>query len=132
MPHTKGRVRHFTGLTRDLTKRQPVTAEQDRKRVIAESLRDLRGVEVVYAIRCPDGLIKIGYTSDLPARRRQLTSDPAAILAVKPGTYDEEQQVHADLRASCARGREYYHPTPEVLGYVNTIRAGYGLGPIES
>lgn len=133
MPHLKGRhtsISHFDGGTRDRSKRKPVSADEDRRRLIAESLRELKGVEVIYAIRCPDGLIKIGHTTDLQNRRRHFDSDPTAILAVKPGTYDDEQAAHDALRESCARGREYYRPTPEVLAFVNEIRSGYGLESI--
>lgn len=133
MAQLKGRhtyVQRFSGTTRDLSKRKAVTAEDDRQRLIAESLREIRGIEVIYAIRCPDGLIKIGHTADLQSRRRHFDSDPNAILAVRQGTYDEEQAIHATLNASCARGREYYHPTPEVLAFVNGIRQGYGLDPL--
>ena len=135
MPQLKGRhahARHFGGTTRDLNKRAAVTAEQDRQRLILEALRELKGIEVIYAIRCPDDLIKIGHTTNRTARRRHFDTDPAAILAVKQGTYDEEQRVHSELRASCARGREYYHPTPDVLAFINGIRGECGLDPIES
>lgn len=135
MPQLKGRhthARHFGGTTRELSKRLGRTADEDRQRLIAEGLRDLKGIEVIYAIRCPDGLVKIGHTADLLARRRHFDTDPTAILAVKQGTYDEEQAVHATLRASCARGREYYHPTAEVLGFINAIRHDCGLDPIDS
>ena len=109
---------------------KPVTAEQDRMRLIRECLRDLAGVELIYAIRLPDGIIKIGHTKDLMARRRHFDSGPEAILAIKPGAYDEEQAIHAKLAPHVARGREYYHPTPEVMGFVNDLRGRLGISPI--
>jgi hypothetical protein len=111
------------------TSRQ-VTTGQDRSRLFRECLRDLTGVELIYAIRCPDGIIKIGHTRDLMARRRHFDSTPEAILAIKPGTYAEEQAVHASLRPHLAHGQEYYQPTPEVLAYVNDLRSRLGVEPI--
>lgn len=113
--------------------RKGVTQADDRQQVIWECLRDLNGVDLIYAIRCSDGLIKIGWTRDLMSRRRHFTASdaPENILAITPGTYAEEQELHASLRASVARGQEYYHPTAEVLAYVNGLRTNLGVGPIE-
>lgn len=113
--------------------RQPIDTDEDRLRLIRECLRDLHGVELIYAIRCPDGAIKIGWTKDLMSRRRHFTTadTPESILAVSPGTLDQEQALHAQLRGSVARGQEYYHPTPEVLAYVNGVRTQLGISPID-
>lgn len=108
----------------------PVTNEQARHRAVLECLRDLAGIELIYAIRCPDGIVKIGRTRDLMARRRHFDSAPEAILAITPGTYEEEQALHDRLQASVARGREYYHPTPEVLAFVNSLRSALGVEPV--
>jgi len=134
MRHLKGKHgRHFTGDT--LQRSKPslnIGADLDRSRLIRECLRDLTGVELIYAIRCPDGVIKIGHTRDLAARRRHFDTTPKAILAVQPGTYDDEQAVHARLSPSLARGREYYHPTSEVLAYVNGVRTTLGIDPVSA
>lgn len=123
-------TRFFQGDTRDRTARLGTTADEDRTRLIRECLRDLRGVELIYAIRCKDGTIKIGWTKDLYHRRRDLNMAFDAILAVRPGTYEDEQALHDRLNPSVARGREYYHPTPEVLAYVNDLRTTMGVDPI--
>jgi hypothetical protein len=132
MPQPKGSVHFFSGATRKFAERNATTAEDDRRNLIHEALRDLAGIEVIYAIRCPDGLIKIGWTADINLRRKPYGADPTIILAVRPGSYDEEQDLHRRLRESCARGREYYHPTDEVLGFVNEIRVSCGVDPIEA
>jgi hypothetical protein len=108
--------------------RHSVTTRQDRMRLIHECLRDLAGVELIYAIRCTDGLIKIGWTQDLMSRRRHFASSdaPEAILAIQPGTYEQEQALHQQLASSLARGKEYYHPTEQVLSLVNAIRSRLG------
>jgi len=84
---------------------------------------------VVYALRVPDGAIKIGYSMDLPNRmRRFVRSSEAEILAVLPGeTMAEEQAIHGRLRDHVAYGREFYRPTPEVMAVVNRMREQIGL-----
>lgn len=134
MAQLKGRhthIRYFDGDTRD-RRHKAVPEETVRRTAIYECLRELDGVELIYAIRCPGGTIKIGYTRELLNRRRHFDSAFKAILAIKPGTYADEQALHAQLRESVAHGREYYHPTPEVLAFINDIRADLGVDPIAS
>lgn len=98
----------------------------------ARSVRDrneaLRAVgEVVYAVRCGD-VIKIGHTGDLAARCWSLkTTD---VLAFTPGTYEDEQSIHALLVGNLHHGREWYYPTPDVLAVVNEMRDRIGLAPV--
>lgn len=80
---------------------------------------------VVYAATSRDGLVKIGFTTNL-ARRLLPFGGWKSLLAALPGTYDEEQQIHASLAAHVARGREYYHRHPDVLAIVNEMRARMG------
>jgi hypothetical protein len=82
---------------------------------------------VIYCIRLDDGCIKIGWTEDLAARKRWFGKGWERILAVTPGTIEDEKALHARLTASRARGREYYRPTPEVMDVVNTMRADAGV-----
>lgn len=132
MPKLKAnRGKHFDGVTRRIAKSTWVAPEAaDRLTVIHECLRDLRGVELIYAIRCPDGSIKIGWTKNLGERRRPLNTEPEAILAIVTGTYDDEQEIHSRLSAHVSHGREYYRATPEVLGFVNELRAKLGVAAI--
>lgn len=54
----------------------------------------------------------------------------SAILAVQLGaTPDDDQRLHASLVPCVARGREYYHPMPEVLA-VNELRAATNIPPV--
>ena len=106
----------------------PEPAENDRRRAILEALANLG--EVIYAIRCPDGLIKIGWTTRLRHRRYFYGGGFDAILAVIPGTHDEEQALHERFRPYRAKGHEYYHPTPEVLSFINEIRERAGIPPV--
>ena len=88
---------------------------------------------VVYAVRLNDGCIKIGSTTNLYQRIASLgTSNASAVelLAFTPGRLFEEALIHDALGNSLARGREYYHPTQEVLDVVNEMRGSLGLTSI--
>ena len=90
---------------------------------------------VVYALRLDDGIIKIGFTTDLADRertvRRQGKSDSSELLAfMTGGTYEDEQAIHARLVEHIAHGREYYHPTKAVLAEVNRMREALSLAPL--
>ncbi len=84
---------------------------------------------VIYAARLPDGVIKIGCTSNLGVRMWQLGAG-TTLLGFRPGLRPEELQLHRTLRAHVHHGREYYHPTPEVMAVVNEMRDTLGLEPV--
>ena len=84
----------------------------------------LHGQHVLYALRLEDGVIKIGCTKNLANRASGLHGN---ILGFRPGDFDDEKAIHDDLKAHRARGREYYHPRPEVLAVVNDMRDDFGL-----
>ena len=87
---------------------------------------------VLYAIRLADRLIKIGWTSDLYGRWRQLvcTDHAEEFLAFTFGSRADETELHRRLTEHVARGNEYYHPHAEVLDVVNSWRAEFGRGPV--
>jgi len=86
---------------------------------------------VVYAFRTRDGLIKIGHTKDIAQRAGSLGGGLRSLLALKPGTYADEQEIHRSLKGRAARGREYYPADdPAVLAVVNEMRAAMGFEPI--
>lgn len=102
------------------------TRERDR----AQALRAiLGGRSVVYALRLADGIFKIGCSRDVRRRRNHYRG--SEIVAFRFGDRDDEQAVHRRLRASVARGREYYRPTPEVLAVINDMRRDFGLLPLD-
>lgn len=94
------------------------------------ALTALKG-SALYAARVGEDVIKIGFTNDLAGRVRTLAHYNDAqidVLAIQLGSsYEEEQEIHASLEPYRARGREYYHPTPEVLAIVNAMRDRFGL-----
>lgn len=88
---------------------------------------------VVYAARLADGTIKIGWTEHFGSRLRWLksyTGQTVELLAFRQGGRSDEQALHAAMKDHLARGREYYHPTPEVLAVVNRMRHDLGMTPV--
>lgn len=123
--HKRHRSRHVHGVVTNSSETQRLTvlaATEQRN----EALRALGSV--VYAVRLPDDVIKIGYTADLATRAQALGA--VEILGFRPGGFAEEQLIHATLVAHRHHGREHYHPTPEVLATVNDMRAELGLDAV--
>jgi hypothetical protein len=88
----------------------------------------IAGRRVVYAMRMPDGAIKIGCTSNLANRSYCLHGE---ILGFRFGGFDEERVILAHLRPHRVRGYEYFRPdAPEVLEVVNEMREPFGLPPL--
>lgn len=86
---------------------------------------------VVYFMRTRDDLIKIGHTRDLAARKYHFGSGWTHILAILPGSRDDERAMHHRFADHLARGKEYFHPAPDVISYINGLRAKLGVSPIE-
>lgn len=91
--------------------------------------RAAAGIEVVYAIRTGNGLIKIGHTVNLVERFQHMAKRDGAreILGFRLGTYADEQDLHARLRSHLHHGREWYYPVPEVMAVVAEMREALGL-----
>lgn len=85
------------------------------------------GELMIYAMRVPVDVIKIGCTSNLVRRRQWLKGD---LLGFKFGDYAEERDIHHLLMDHRHHGREYYHPTPAVLAVVNEMREPFQLEPL--
>jgi hypothetical protein len=83
--------------------------------------------DVVYAVRVGD-LVKIGHTGDLAARFNRLGA--VEVLAIAPGSVEDEQQLHHRLADHLHHGREWYYPTPGVLAVVNEMRERLGQAPL--
>lgn len=59
-----------------------------------------QGRSVIYAVRLPDGIIKIGCSKSLWNRRRAWAAE---ILGFRFGDMREEQEIHQSLQAHVAR-----------------------------
>ncbi|MGW6569708.1 hypothetical protein [Streptomyces sp. NPDC054975] len=85
---------------------------------------------IVYFAR-RERLIKIGTTTNLPQRMMSLH---ARDLATEPGDIVRERQLHRrfeHLRAP-GRGREWFQPGTDLIGYINELRAASGIQPLGS
>jgi hypothetical protein len=89
-----------------------------------------RHAPLVYFAR-RERLIKIGTTTNL---RHRMMSLHAQELATEPGDLIRERQLHQHfnhLRAS-GRSREWFHPEPDLIAYINQLRAASQTPPIDS
>lgn len=119
--HDDTRVRSIGDFTADAA-----ATSRHREWDRAEALRSIIGdAQVVYALRLHDGIIKIGCTSDLRVRRNDYRG--SEIIGFAFGDYELEAEIHALLTDHVARGREYYHPTPDVIEVVNEMRESFGM-----
>lgn len=84
--------------------------------------------EVVYAVLTSGGEIKIGWSRDL--LRRKDAYGESRIMGFMPGTYEDEQAIHARLKPYRSHGLEYYLRVQPVLDEVNKMRAWGGLEPL--
>lgn len=83
----------------------------------------------LYAVHLDDGTIKIGHTRKLDRRLAKL-GGIKNLLALKPGTRQDENEIHQQLQPHRAHHREYYEPTKEVFALINQWRTGMNLKPI--
>lgn len=101
-----------------------ITADATDPMTRTQALKDFP--PAIYAVRLHDGLVKIGWSRSLANRLGSYGKD-SELLGLMPGTLADEKQLHARLAPHRARLREYYHPAPEVLAEVNTLREWSGL-----
>lgn len=107
----------------------PAFTPRARKESPTSIARDLG--ECVYFIRTKDDLVKIGHTTNLAKRKGGFGVSWNALLAVLPGTYEDEQVLHAQFVEHLERGREWYRPAPAILARINEIRARFGIPAVE-
>lgn len=85
--------------------------------------RPLRSpLDSVYYVQRTDGLIKIGYTSQLRNRMSALRAEfgPLTQLAVHAGGYKAEQSMHRKFAAHRVRG-EWFRPSADLLAHIARI-----------
>lgn len=74
-----------------------------------------------------DRLIKIGWTSQLHKRMKAMQT---TALATEPGDVVLERQLHRRFAHLLAQGREWFHPKPELIAYINDLRRASGASGI--
>lgn len=81
----------------------------------------------VYAVRTPDRLIKIGFTTNLGQRIRAFGSVWDDVLLALPGTKAAEKELHERFERYRARGDEYYFPCRELVEWIEAERERMGI-----
>lgn len=83
---------------------------------------------VVYFVRADQhrNLIKIGHTANLASRIAHY-GGWHTLLALQPGSHDDEQAMHRRFRAYRALGREWFRPAPEIMDYIAELQTRLGV-----
>lgn len=97
-------------------------AVRERAQRVADTQADR---SVVYYVRIGDH-VKIGYTCRLPQRLSALRVDRDALLAVEPGSRDEEAKRHEQFTAERQGRRENFNPSRRLLAHVDVVRSRFG------
>lgn len=91
----------------------------------AEERRKASHAGDIYYLR-QNGLIKVGWSSDLTARLRAYGPN-VELLCHHPGSRTEETHLHRNLRADLVRGREWYRSDgPVITMFLEQALAKYG------
>lgn len=72
-----------------------------------------------------DGLIKIGYTSNLENRMKAYPPN-TQLLALHPGTKATEADLHQQFAESKARGREWFTPGTRIIEHIESVLERFG------
>lgn len=77
---------------------------------------------MIYALQPLDGgPVKIGFSSDVEARQKQLEATygrPLALLATIEGGREEERAIHDRFAHLRLGGTEQFRPTPELMAFL--------------
>lgn len=109
-----------------LNARRPSPSPAPENQVLFRRISYLRRVfrsGIVYFVQHPNGLIKIGFTANLPKRFRelQLTEHPnIVLLGAVSASLRYEKRLHK-MFGFCRSDREWFNPSKLLLIYINTF-----------
>lgn len=69
--------------------------------------------------------IKIGWTSNLERRMKDYPPD-TLILAVHPGTEQDERRIHKKFAHLITDGREWFPAAPQILEHIESVKREHG------
>lgn len=78
---------------------------------------------MVYYLDLHDGHVKIGTTSDLVDRLRQLGARMADVLAVEFGSFALERRRHVEFAHLRRNGCERFEATGDLMQHIHGLRA---------
>lgn len=81
----------------------------------------------IYYLRS-DGLIKVGFTTRWPLRMRGY-SPGSILLAIHPGTRDDETRLKRKFAVHRTHGSEWLAQVPPVMEHIDRVIAEFGLPP---
>jgi hypothetical protein len=81
---------------------------------------------MVYYINLFGAAVKIGYSANVPHRRRQLRVEPWDVMAVEPGGYTLESRRHQQFKEARCSNYEHFNRTPELLAHIEHLRKTVG------
>ncbi len=118
------------GLLEDPLFRVHFQVEDIRRDRAREQRRNAGKKYVVYYVQVGTH-IKIGYTGNF---RQRIQSYPPTrrVLAVEDGDAHLEQERHTQFAHLLDVGHEWFHPGPDLIRHINTLRAGLGSAPIRA
>jgi hypothetical protein len=85
------------------------------------------GRDVVYYVRLPGDLIKIGTSRALRSRLTGLLATPADLLAAEPGGRELEAERHRQFRRFRYDKTERFRSEPELLAHIEQLRQTVGV-----
>lgn len=119
-PHARTVAEDFTRSMDDYLQKEE-TRQAERK---VERLANPVRKGDVYYLRV-DGLIKIGFSSDVWMRMRSYPPT-AKLLAVERGTEETERERHGQFRLELEHGREWFRESPELTAWIAKVRDEHG------
>lgn len=113
---------------REFTERQAAQKQSEKERGERDARLAAQAVHVVYYVRLGLDHIKIGTTGRLMERMAELrVANPANLLAVEPGSFDQEKQRHREFDAlRYEKRKEDFAESPELLGLAAQLRSQWG------
>ena len=104
-------------------------AAQDQQLTGVTDRTATRGLSIVYYLRLPDGLIKIGTTSRpldrIGEHRRK--SGSVEVLAIEFGDDQLERMRHNQFRSWRVGRAEHFEPSTELQAHIDGLRAELGI-----
>jgi hypothetical protein len=79
---------------------------------------------VIYFVQIPNGLIKIGATTDLKGRLPELASDygtAIALVATMPGDLVTKLEIHKQFSHLQVGRTDHFEPGPDLLDFISEL-----------
>lgn len=111
------------------TRRGSVRAVSQNTWAAETDAKATKGLDVVYYLRLPDGLIKIG-TTNRPLTRiaeHGRKSGSTDVLAVEFGGRALERERHVQFAADRVDRHEHFNPSPALMAHISSLREALHL-----